>query len=77
MTGPVKGGMKDLMKEGIIERLADGEVRCGVEGQTEMGRQKEEFTDEATRCLCARKVEKSEMTCCNVCKGWSPLGALV
>ena len=67
--------MKDLMKEGIIERLADDEVRCGVEGQTD--RQNKEFTDEATRCLCARKVEKSEMTCCNVCKGWSPLGALV
>ena len=49
------------------------EVLSGMESEAEMCRQKEEASEEVIKCLCACRVEKGEMVCCDVCKSWSHL----
>ena len=49
------------------------EVLSGMESEAEMGRQEEEASEEVIKCLCACRVEKGEMVCCDVCKSWSHL----
>ena len=49
------------------------EVLSGIEIEVEMSRQKEEASEEVIKCLCACRVEKGEIVCCDVCKSWSHL----
>ena len=49
------------------------EVLSGMESEAEMCGQKEEASEEVIKCLCACRVEKGEMVCCDVCKSWSHL----
>ena len=45
----------------------------GMEVLSGMESEGEEASEEVIKCLCACRVEKGEMVCCDVCKSWSHL----
>ena len=70
--GRLGEGINERCDEGIDGRIGkeigDGEVRRGLEGEVERGRQKEETSDEAIGCLCVQGgCDGGEEVCVSAC----------